>query len=63
MEVCVGGRWGTAQTNNPEQLAQTFCESRGETLEFYNTASCYGESILIAVDQTFGPKSNTSKIF
>ncbi len=49
VEVCVDGRWGTVQTNNPGELAQTVCESLTEsTLEFYSTASCYGKSSHIA---------------
>ncbi len=43
VEVCVDGRWGTVQTSNPGELAQTVCESLTEsTLELYSTASCYG---------------------
>ncbi len=46
VEVCVGGRWGTVQTNNPGELAKTVCESATESLEFYSTASCYGEALI-----------------
>ncbi len=53
VEVCVGGRWGTVQINNPGELAQTVCESTAEYLEYYSTASCYGRSTLIITPDTF----------
>ena len=53
VEVCVGGRWGTVQTNNPGELAQTVCESTTKSLEFYSTASCYGRYEYIIILDTF----------
>ncbi len=53
VEVCVGGRRGTVQTNNPGELAQTVCESTTKSLEFYSTASCYGRSEYIKIPDTF----------
>ncbi len=53
VEVCVDGRWGTVQTNNPGELTQTVCESTAESLEFYSTASCYGRSAYITITDTF----------
>ena len=42
VEVCVGGRWGTVQTNQSLEVAQTVCRSQSQSLSFYSTSSCYG---------------------
>ncbi|XP_064397168.1 neurotrypsin-like isoform X2 [Halichondria panicea] len=41
VEVCVGGRWGTVQTNQSLEVAQTVCRSQSQSLSFYSTSSCY----------------------
>ncbi len=42
VEVCVGGRWGTVQTNQSLEVAETVCRSQSQILSFYSTSSCYG---------------------
>ncbi len=42
VEVCVGGRWGTVQTNQFMEVAETVCRSQSQILDFYSTSSSYG---------------------
>ncbi len=42
VEVCVGGRWGTAQTNQSLEVARTVCRSQSQILSFYGTSPSYG---------------------
>ncbi len=42
VEVCVGGRWGTVQTNQLLEVAETVCRSQSQIVDFYNTSSSYG---------------------
>ncbi len=42
VEVCVGGRWGTVQTNQSLEVAQSICTSQSQSLSFHSTSSCYG---------------------
>ncbi len=44
VEVCVGGRWGTVQTNQSLEVAETVCKSQSQNkiLNFYNTSPSYG---------------------
>ncbi len=41
VEVCVGGRWGTVQTNQFLEFAETVCTSQSQILDFYNTSTTY----------------------
>ncbi|XP_064397187.1 neurotrypsin-like isoform X2 [Halichondria panicea] len=38
VEVCVGGRWGTVQTNQSLEVAEIVCRSQSQILDFYNTS-------------------------
>ena len=42
VEVCVGGRWGTVQTNQSLEVARTVCRSQSQIMSFYSTSPCYG---------------------
>ena len=42
VEVCVGGRWGTVQTNQSLEVAETVCRSQSQIVDFYSTSSSYG---------------------
>ncbi len=42
VEVCVGGRWGTVQTSNSLEVAETVCRSQSQTLDFHSTSPSYG---------------------
>ncbi len=42
VEVCVGGRWGTVQTNQSLEVAETVCRSQSQILDCYSTSSSYG---------------------
>ncbi len=42
VEVCVGGRWGTVQTNQSLEVAESVCMSQSQILDFYNISSSYG---------------------
>ncbi len=42
VEVCVGGRWGTVQTNQSLEVAETVCRRQSQTLSFYSTSTSYG---------------------
>ena len=42
VEVCVGGRWGTVQTNQSLEVAETVCRSQSQILDFYSTLTTYG---------------------
>ena len=42
VEVCVGGRWGTVQTNQFLEVAETVCRSQSQILDFHSTSPSYG---------------------
>ena len=42
VEVCVGGRWGTVQTNQSLEVAEIVCRSQSQILDFYNTSHSRG---------------------
>ncbi len=44
VEVCVGDRWGTVQTNQLLEVAETVCRSQlqSQILDFHSTSSSYG---------------------
>ena len=42
VEVCVGGRWGTVQTNQFLEVAESVCRSQSQIVDFYSTSSSYG---------------------
>ncbi len=42
VEVCVGGRWGTVQTNQFLEVAETVCRSQSQIVDFYSTSTTYG---------------------
>ncbi len=42
VEVCVGGRWGTVQTNQSLEVARTVCRNQSQIMSFYSTSPCYG---------------------
>ncbi len=42
VEVCVGGRWGTVQTNQFLEVAETVCRSQSQIVDFHSTSSSYG---------------------
>ncbi len=42
VELCVGGRWGTVQTNQSLEVARTVCRSQSQIMSFYSTSPSYG---------------------
>ncbi len=42
VEVCVIDRWGTVQTNQSLEVAETICRSQSQILDLYSTSSSYG---------------------
>ncbi len=49
VEVCVGDRWGTVQSNLYLEAARTVCRSQSQILSFYSTSPCYGLPFYCAI--------------
>ncbi len=42
VEVCVGGRWGTVQTNQFLEVAEIVCRSQSQIVDFHSISPSYG---------------------